>query len=252
MSLWSSLSARCEELLNLDFQLAKSGISLTDVPSSYHSKLDHFLAKITESLDKLGEVVHVLNADTADCVGLLVKQELLDNDVISEEQDLKYFILNSCQRRENVRCSESGEEVFALLFLLLLLWKGSQKIKLPYPRPGLGQPNLTTNNHRDPLPICLKVNFRNLILIKLPKKWFVLRDGIFLSGFNSKHIIFFFFMKASFYTQILYDKVVHFCLKTVFSDLVKSGWRLILFKEFLKLNYWLLYKRFKENNRVNT
>ena len=55
------------------------------MPSRYHSKLHHLLPKITESLDKLGEVVHVLNADAADCVGLLVKQELLDNDVISEE-----------------------------------------------------------------------------------------------------------------------------------------------------------------------
>ena len=96
--LFTNFYYRCSELLDLGFQLTKSGISLVDVPSSYHSKLDHFLAKITESLDKLWEVVHVLNADAADCVGLFVQQQLLDNNVISEQQDLKYLILNSCHR----------------------------------------------------------------------------------------------------------------------------------------------------------
>ena len=40
----------------------------------------------------------MLNADAADCVGLFVQQQLLDNNVISEQQDLKYLILNSCHR----------------------------------------------------------------------------------------------------------------------------------------------------------
>ena len=40
----------------------------------------------------------MLNADAADCVGLFVQQQLLDNNVISEQEDLKYLILNSCHR----------------------------------------------------------------------------------------------------------------------------------------------------------
>ena len=40
----------------------------------------------------------MLNADAADCVGLFVQQQLLDNNVISEQQDLKYLILNSSHR----------------------------------------------------------------------------------------------------------------------------------------------------------
>ena len=40
----------------------------------------------------------MLNADAADCVGLFVQQQLLDNNVISEQEDLKYLILNSSHR----------------------------------------------------------------------------------------------------------------------------------------------------------
>ena len=53
LDLASGLTNISSELLDLGFQLTKSAISLVNVPSSYHSKLDHFLAKITESLDKL-------------------------------------------------------------------------------------------------------------------------------------------------------------------------------------------------------
>ena len=58
---------------------------LVEMPPSHHSKLDHLLAKITESLDKLREVVHVLDADTANCVGLFVEQQLLHHDVVGKE-----------------------------------------------------------------------------------------------------------------------------------------------------------------------
>ena len=106
---FTNINLRWSELLDLGFQLTKSGISLVDVPSSYHSKLDHFLAKITESLDKFWEVVHVLDAHAADCVGLFVQQQLLDNNVISEQEDLKYLILNSCHRdRESRDERENG------------------------------------------------------------------------------------------------------------------------------------------------
>ena len=124
---FTNINWRCSELLDLGFQLTKSGICLVDVPSSYHSKLDHFLAKITESLDKFWEVVHVLNADAADCVGLFVQQQLLDNNVISEQQDLKYLILNSChtgsQRKWNskhnkcYRGEQRGERSYSFLIL---------------------------------------------------------------------------------------------------------------------------------------
>ena len=40
----------------------------------------------------------MLDAHAADCVGLFVQQQLLDNNVISEQEDLKYLILNSCHR----------------------------------------------------------------------------------------------------------------------------------------------------------
>ena len=42
------------------------------------------------------------------------------------------------------------------------------------------------------------------------------------------------------------------CIKIVLLNLVKSGWWLMLFKEFIKLNYLPLYKRFKENNGVRS
>ena len=75
------------------------------MPTRYHSQLHHFLAKITESLKvqnhvklcqsspllvrdcvaylyKLGEVVHVLDADASHGVRLLVEEELLHYDVV--------------------------------------------------------------------------------------------------------------------------------------------------------------------------
>ena len=73
------------------------------MPTRYHSQLHHFLAEITESLKvqnhvelcqsspllvtvaylyKLGEVVHVLDADASHGVCLLVKEELLHYDVV--------------------------------------------------------------------------------------------------------------------------------------------------------------------------
>ena len=67
----------------------------------------------------------MLNADAADCVGLFVQQQLLDNNVISEQEDLKYLILNSChgEDRENGILNtinaavESGEQRERDLFI---------------------------------------------------------------------------------------------------------------------------------------
>ena len=73
-----------------DLESLRLGACLVQVPTSHHRELHHLLPEITESLYKLWEVVHVLDADAPHSVGLLVQEELLHYNIICEQQNLKF------------------------------------------------------------------------------------------------------------------------------------------------------------------